>query len=75
MVDATTLKFIDEKILRNFGVSLPILTGDYTKEQSEAFIKKFGTSIKKNRRIFTMTLFTDREKGFGNKILFISHMN
>ena len=33
LVDATTLKFIDEKILRNIGVSLPILTGDYTKPQ------------------------------------------
>ena len=33
-------KFIDEKILRNYGVSLPILTGDYTKEQYEAFYQK-----------------------------------
>ena len=40
LVDATTLKFIDEKILRNFGVPLPILTGDYTKAQYEAFYQK-----------------------------------
>lgn len=40
LVDADTLKFLDEKILRNFGVSLPILTGDYTPAQYEAFYQK-----------------------------------
>lgn len=40
LVDDKTLKFIDEKILRHFGVSLPILTGDYTKSQYEAFYQK-----------------------------------
>lgn len=40
MVDESTLKFIDEKILRHFGVPLCILTGDYTKEQYEAFSKR-----------------------------------
>lgn len=40
LVDAATLKFIDEKILRNFGVPLCILTGDYTKAQYEAFYQK-----------------------------------
>lgn len=40
LVDDDTLKFIDSKILRQFGVSLPILTGDYTKDQYEAFYPK-----------------------------------
>ena len=40
LVDDDTLKFIDSKILRQFGVSLPILTGDYTKDQYEAFYQK-----------------------------------
>ena len=40
LVDADTLKFIDEKILRTFGVPLCILTGDYTKAQYEAFYQK-----------------------------------
>lgn len=71
LVDATTLKFIDEKILRNFGVSLPILTGDYTKEQYEAFYQKtLEPVIKRTGEAFTKTLFTTREKGFRNKILF-----
>lgn len=74
LVDATTLKFIDEKILRNFGVSLPILTGDYTKAQYEAFYQKsLEPVIKRTGEAFTMTMFTDREKGFGNKIVLYPH--
>ena len=74
LVDATTLKFIDEKILRNFGVPLPILTGDYTKAQYEAFYQKsLEPIIKKIKEAFTMVLFTDREKGFGNKVEFYPH--
>lgn len=74
MVDATTLKFIDEKILRNFGVSLPILTGDYTKEQYEAFYQKtLEPLIIKLGQAFTKGLFTNHESnGFGNKIVFYS---
>ena len=69
IVDDGTLKFIDEKILRNFGVPLAILTGDYNKEQYEAFYQKtlepFIISIS---QAFTKKLFTEREKAFGNKV-------
>lgn len=72
LVDATTLKFIDEKILRHFGVSLPILTGDYTKEQYEAFYQKTLESlIKAISQAFTKSLFSRRESfGYGHKIVF-----
>lgn len=74
LVDATTLKFIDEKILRHFGVPLAILTGDYTKAQYEAFYQKtLEPLILSIQQAFTKTLFTDREKGFGNKIKFYPH--
>ncbi len=74
LVDATTLKFIDEKILRNIGVSLPILTGDYTKAQYEAFYQKsLEPILKRTGESFTMTIFTDREKGFRNKIMMYPH--
>lgn len=74
LVDATTLKFIDEKILRNIGVSLPILTGDYTKPQYEAFYQKsLEPILKRTGESFTMTMFTDREKGFKNKIMMYPH--
>ena len=69
LVDDKTLKFIDEKILRNFGVPLAILTGDYTKEQYEAFYQKtLEPIIISISQAFTKKLFTSREKAFGNKI-------
>lgn len=72
LVDADTLKFIDDRILRNFGVSLPILTGDYTKEQYEAFYQKvLEPLIGVISQAFTKTLFTDRERAFGNEIIFL----
>lgn len=71
LVDATTLKFIDEKILRQFGVPLCILTGDYTKEQYEAFYQKtLETLIIGLSQAFTKVIFTDRERSFNNKIQF-----
>lgn len=71
LVDEATLKFIDEKILRNFGVPLPILTGDYTKEQYEAFYQKtLEPLIKSLSQAFTKKLFTKRERAFRNKIEF-----
>lgn len=72
IVDAETLKFIDERILRTFGVSMPILTGDYTKEQYEAFYqKKLEPLIIAISQAFTKTLFTEREKQMGNEIIFL----
>ena len=69
LVDADTVKFVDEKILRNWGVPLAILTGDYTKEQYEAFYQKslepLAVSIS---QAFTRKLFTEREQDFGNKV-------
>lgn len=69
IVDDATLKFIDEKILRYFGVPLPILTGDYTKDQYEAFFQKtLEPLIKAISQAFTKKMFTSREKAFGNRI-------
>jgi HK97 family phage portal protein len=69
LVDEPTLKFIDEKILRNWGVPLAILTGDYTKAQYEAFYQKtLEPLIISISQAFTKKLFTDRERSFGNII-------
>jgi HK97 family phage portal protein len=69
LVDKDTLAFIDEKILRNWGVPLPILTGDYTKDQYEAFYQKtLEPLIISIGQAFTKKLFTSRERVFGNKI-------
>ena len=69
LVDPNTLKFIDEKILRNWGVPLAILTGDYSKEQYEAFYQKtLEPLVLSISQAFTKKLFTQREKAFGNRI-------
>lgn len=69
LVDKDTLQFIDTKILRNWGVPLPILTGDYTKDQFEAFYQStLEPIIKSMSQAFTKKLFTAREKAFGNRV-------
>ena len=69
LVDEPTLKFIDEKILRNFGVPLCILKGDYTKAQYNAFYQKtLEPLIIAISQAFTKKIFTSRERAFGNKI-------
>lgn len=71
LVNNDTLRFIDEKILRHFGVPLPILTGDYTKQQYEAFYQKtLEPLIISFSQAFTKTLFTDKERAFNNQIKF-----
>lgn len=71
LVDEATLKFIDEKILRHFGVPLGILTGDYNKGQYEAFYQKtLEPLIISYAQAFTKTLFTDGELSHHNKIMF-----
>lgn len=69
LVDQPTLEFIDTKILRNWGVPLNILTGDYTKEQYEAFYQKTLEPLAKAiSQAFTKKLFTQRERAFGNRV-------
>lgn len=71
LIDEGTLRFIDGKILRNWKVPLCILTGDYTKEQYEAFYQSaLEPLIKSISQAFTKKLFTRREKAFGNRIEF-----
>lgn len=69
IVDEPTLKFVDEKILRHWGVPLCILEGDYTKEQYEAFYQKtLEPLIISMSQAFTKKLFSEREQAFGNRI-------
>ena len=71
LVDDATLKFVDGKILRTWGISLAILTGDYTKEQYEAFYQKaLEPLIIAISQAFGKKIFTDRERSYGNAIKF-----
>lgn len=72
MVDEATLKFIDGKLLRFYGVSEPILTGDFTPEQYAAFYQKVMEPIIVSlNQAFSKIIFTKRESvSFGHKIIF-----
>lgn len=72
LLDATTLEFIDKKILRTFGVSIAIVNGDYTAAQYEAFYQKtLEPIIKSMSQAFTKGIFSKRQtQGFKNKIVF-----
>lgn len=71
LVDSETVKFLYENIIRANGTSLAILNGDYTKAQKEAYYEHaLEADIKSLGEAFTRTLFTDREQGFGNEVIF-----
>lgn len=71
LVDDNTLKFVDEEILRNFGVPLCILRGDFTKEQYAAFYQKtLEPLVIAFSQAFTKKLFTPRQQAFGNMVKF-----
>ena len=72
LLDDKVLEFIDKKILRTFGVSIPIVNADYTKEQYEAFYQKtLEPIIKSFGEAFTKGIFTKHAaQGFNNKIVF-----
>lgn len=69
IVDDKTLEFVDSKILRYFKVPLAILSGDYTKDQYNAFYQStLEPIVIAFSQAFTKKLFTDRERSFGNRI-------
>ena len=69
LVDDNVLKFIDEKILRNFGVPLDIVRGDYTQDTYNSFYQKaLEPLVISFSQAFTKKLFTRGEKSFGNEI-------
>ena len=69
LVNQDTIKFIDEKILRNWGVPRDVLNGDFSKETYEAFFQTaIEPLIKAISQAFTKKLFTKREKAFGNRV-------
>lgn len=72
LLDDKVLEFIDKKILRTFGVSIPIVNGDYTVEQYQAFYQKtLEPIIKSFGQAFTKGIFTKHAaQGFNNAIVF-----
>lgn len=68
-IDKDTLAFLQQSVLNWFGVSLPILTGEFTDDEYQAFYEKtleplviyFGQKYSK-------VMFTERELDVGNEI-------
>lgn len=72
-VDAETLKFLDKKILRYYGVSEAILSGDYNTSQKTAFYQSVLEPLAISwGQAFTKALFTEREKQVGNAVMFFT---
>lgn len=70
LIDSETLKFLDSKVFRWYGVSLPIMSGDYTDEQYQAFYEKTLEPIVLSvGQAFSKTVFTARELDVGNEIV------
>jgi HK97 family phage portal protein len=72
LVDADTLKFVDDKILRHFGVPLAILEGDYSTETYEAFYNRTLEPLIINfSEAFTKGIFSQHQiQGYDNRIYF-----
>ena len=69
LVNNDVLRFIDEKILRTWGIPIEILEGSASKEIYEAFYQRcLEPLIRSISQAFTKKLFTRREKAFGNRI-------
>lgn len=71
VVDKDTMEYIEGKVLRWFGVSLPILTGDFNDDQYQAFYEKtLEPLLITLGQAFSKALFSDRELDVGNAVVF-----
>jgi hypothetical protein len=71
LIDKETLEFLQSKVLNYYGVSAPILKGDFNDEQYQAFYEKtLEPIIISLGQAFSKTIFTQRELDFGNEIVF-----
>lgn len=71
VTNAATMKEFRENVFRYFGVSDAIIMSDYSEAQMEAFydakIEPFLVALSEE---LTRKIFTEREKGFGNNVIY-----
>lgn len=71
IMDKETLEFIEGKVLKQFGTSLPILTGKFTEEEYQAYYERvIEPEIIGLGQAFSKTLFTVEELEAGHEIIF-----
>lgn len=71
MVDEKTMQHFKSKILQHTGVSLAMLSGDFTTAQKEAFYERcIESAVISLGQAFTKTTFTKWQKSHGDEIIF-----
>lgn len=71
IVDDKQMALIESKVYNYFGVSKNIVNSSYSENEWNAFYESVIEPIAIQMSLqFTIKLFSDREKGFGNEIIF-----
>lgn len=71
MVNAAQMKELRENVYRYFGVNEKIIMGTYNEDEWNAFYESTIEPLAIQMSLeFTSKLFTDRERGHGNEIVF-----
>lgn len=70
LIDKDTMQFLQDKVLNWFGVSIPILTGQYNDDDYQAFYEKTLEPILiRLGQAFSKCMFSQRELDVGNEIV------
>lgn len=71
VIDKDTLEFIEGRILKWWGVSAAVASGNFTDEEYQAtYERALEPILIKMGQAFTKCCFTQRERDVGNKIVF-----
>lgn len=74
MIDGKTMELIEDKVNKYFGISSAIVKSDYSEDQWNAFYESVIEPIALQLSLeFTSKVFSNREQGFGNEIIFESN--
>lgn len=74
IINAAQMKELRDAVYRYFGVNENIVMGKYTEDEYEAFYESVLEPLAIQLSLeFTSKLFTERERGFGNEIIFESN--
>ena len=72
--DHSQMEFIRDDVYRYFGLNEAIIKGNYTEDQWAAFYESIIEPIAIKLSLeFTSKLFTEREKGHGNEVIFTAN--
>ncbi len=71
MVDSKQMDLIEKKVYKFFNVNEKIIMSNYTEDEWNAFYESIVEPLAIQMSLeFTSKLFTDREKGHGNELIF-----